>query len=80
MSEKYTEVIGRFHLWRESLREKWSQVREEGGLEGSLKQRTNELKEKAIADGMLTLRRVALLNAMRGVTSIQEVLRVTLDN
>lgn len=48
MSEKYTEVIGRFHLWRESLREKWSQVREEGGLEDSLKQKTNELKEKAI--------------------------------
>jgi hypothetical protein len=28
----------------------------------------------------LTLRRVALLNAMRGITTIQEVLRVTLEN
>jgi type IV pilus assembly protein PilB len=38
------------------------------------------LKQRAIQEGMLTLRRVGLLNAMRGVTSIQEVLRVTLDN
>jgi len=40
----------------------------------------DKLKARAIEEGMLTLRRVALLNAMRGVTSIQEVLRVTLEN
>jgi type IV pilus assembly protein PilB len=40
----------------------------------------DKLKDRAVAEGMLTLRRVALLNAMRGVTSIQEVLRVTLEN
>jgi len=39
----------------------------------------DNLKATAMAEGMLTLRRVALLNAMRGITSIQEVLRVTLD-
>jgi hypothetical protein len=29
---------------------------------------------------MLTLRRVGVLNAMRGVTSVQEILRITQDN
>ena len=46
-------------------------------VEGASK---DKLKEQAVTEGMLTLRRVALLNAMRGITSIQEVLRVTLDN
>ncbi|MEZ6014120.1 MAG: ATPase, T2SS/T4P/T4SS family [Planctomycetota bacterium] len=46
-------------------------------VEGASK---DKLKDRAVEEGMLTLRRVALLNAMRGITSIQEVLRVTLDN
>lgn len=37
-----------------------------------------EIKAEAIRQGMLTLRRVGLLNAMRGRTSLEEVLRVTL--
>lgn len=37
-----------------------------------------EVRAKAIEQGMITLRRAALLNAMRGNTSIEEVLRVTL--
>jgi type IV pilus assembly protein PilB len=37
-----------------------------------------EIRSKAIELGMITLRRAALLNAMRGNTSIEEVLRVTL--
>ena len=37
-----------------------------------------ELKAQALKDGMLTLRRVGLLNAMRGKTSLEEVLRVTM--
>ncbi len=37
----------------------------------------HELKAEAISQGMVTLRRVGLLNAMRGRTSLQEVLRVT---
>ncbi len=37
-----------------------------------------EIRNKAIELGMVTLRRAALLNAFRGKTSIEEVLRVTL--
>ena len=39
-----------------------------------------DLKNEAVRKGMLTLRRVGLLNAARGVTSIEEVLRVTLGD
>lgn len=39
-----------------------------------------ELKAEAVRLGMLTLRRVGLMNAMRGITSIAEVLRVTMDD
>ena len=35
------------------------------------------IKRKALGQGMLTLRRVGLVNAMRGVTSIEEVLSIT---
>jgi type IV pilus assembly protein PilB len=38
----------------------------------------HELKAEGSAQGMLTLRRVGLLNAMRGKTSLEEVLRVTM--
>src|SRR6185369_12390004 len=37
-----------------------------------------EIKTQAIADGMITLRQAALLNAVRGKTSLEEVARVTL--
>jgi type IV pilus assembly protein PilB len=37
-----------------------------------------EVKEEAINEGMLTLRRCGVLNTMRGRTSMEEVLRVTL--
>ena len=37
-----------------------------------------EIRAKAIEQGMVTLRRAALLNALRGNTTIDEVLRVTL--
>jgi len=36
-----------------------------------------EIKAAAIEEGMITLRRAALLNVMRGVTSLEEVVRVT---
>jgi len=39
----------------------------------------HDMRAEAVAQGMLTLRRVGLLNAMRGRTSLEEVLRVTLD-
>ncbi len=38
-----------------------------------------EIKEMAISQGMLTLRRSALVKLIQGVTSIQEVMRVTID-
>ncbi|GJM45345.1 MAG: type IV-A pilus assembly ATPase PilB [Gemmatimonadota bacterium] len=37
-----------------------------------------DVKAKAIPEGMLTLRRAGLLNALRGRTSLEEVLRVTM--
>lgn len=40
----------------------------------------DDIKRSAVQMGMLTLRRVGLLNAMRGRTSIEEVLRVTLGD
>ena len=40
----------------------------------------DDIKAQAISDGMLTLRRVGVLNAMRGVTSVQEILRITQEH
>ena len=37
-----------------------------------------DIKQEALVQGMVSLRRVALLNAMRGRTSLQEALRVTI--
>lgn len=39
-----------------------------------------DIKKIAMENGMITLRRAGLLNAMRGVTSIEEVLRVSLTD
>jgi type IV pilus assembly protein PilB len=39
-----------------------------------------EIRNEAMQEGMITLRRCALLNAARGNTSIEEVLRVTLND
>ncbi len=39
-----------------------------------------DLKAEAVRGGMLTLRRVGLLNALRGRTSLEEILRTTLDD
>jgi type IV pilus assembly protein PilB len=39
----------------------------------------HDLKNEAVRQGMMTLRRVGLMNAMRGRTTLEEVLRVTLD-
>ncbi|MCA9001230.1 MAG: Flp pilus assembly complex ATPase component TadA, partial [Planctomycetes bacterium] len=40
---------------------------------------TADIKSKALEEGMLSLRRVGLLNVLRGVTSVEEVLRITLE-
>jgi type IV pilus assembly protein PilB len=41
---------------------------------------SQELKDQAISEGMLTLRRVGVLNVIRGITSLAEVMRVTIDD
>jgi type II secretory ATPase GspE/PulE/Tfp pilus assembly ATPase PilB-like protein len=38
------------------------------------------MKRHAVEQGMITLRRVGLLNVMRGRTSLEEVLRVTMED
>jgi len=40
----------------------------------------DDMKQQALDEEMLTLRRVAILNAIRGTTSVEEVLRITLDD
>ncbi len=40
----------------------------------------DDLKLQAIEEGMITLRRVGVLNTLRGITSVPEVLRITLDD
>jgi len=40
----------------------------------------HDIKRAAVRNGMLSLRRVGLLNAMRGRTSLEEVLRVTMND
>ncbi|MBK7643530.1 MAG: Flp pilus assembly complex ATPase component TadA [Planctomycetes bacterium] len=40
----------------------------------------HDLKRHAVEQGMITLRRVGLLNVMRGRTSLEEVLRVTMED
>jgi type IV pilus assembly protein PilB len=44
------------------------------------KQSAMDLKMTAVKKGMLTLRRTGLLNAMRGKTSLEEVLRITMND
>jgi type IV pilus assembly protein PilB len=39
----------------------------------------DDIREVALRQGMLTLRRVGIMNAIRGITSVEEVLRITLD-
>lgn len=40
----------------------------------------HDIKSEAISQGMLTLRRIGILNVIRGRTSLEEVLRVTLED
>jgi len=39
-----------------------------------------DLKQQAIEEGMITLRRAGILNAIRGKTSLEEVIRVTMED
>ena len=40
----------------------------------------SDIKQQALKEGMLTLRKVGLLNVMRGNTSIEEVLKITMGD
>ncbi len=50
------------------------------GIKRMIVERANvqDLKKKAIEEGMITLRRCAVLNVIRGKTSLEEMLRVTM--
>ena len=48
MGDKYTNLIGRFHLAKEAAKEKWSTPKEEGGIAHTIGQRADEAKEKVI--------------------------------
>jgi type IV pilus assembly protein PilB len=39
-----------------------------------------DIKKEAITEGMVTLRRCGLLNAIRGKTSLEEVIQVTMTD
>ena len=55
-------------------------------IEGELKRMivegrsVQELKAEGVRQGMITLRRAGILNAIRGKTSLEEVLRVTMGD
>ena len=40
---------------------------------------SDEIQDKAISEGMLTMQLDGLIKAMIGMTSIQEILRVTIE-
>lgn len=48
MGEKYTSLVGRLHLAKEAVKEKWSATKEEGGISHTLGQKADEVKEKVI--------------------------------
>ena len=49
-------------------------------LKRSIIEGTNvvEIKKMARQEGMITLRQCAILNALRGLTSVEEIVRVTM--
>lgn len=48
MGERYSDLVGRFHLYKEAIKDKWNTVKEDGGLKNSLQKRTEELKDVTI--------------------------------
>ena len=48
MGEKYSSAVGRFHMAKEFVKEKWSSTKDEGGVAHSLAAQANEAKEKVI--------------------------------
>ncbi len=48
MSEKYSGLVGRFHLWKEGVKQRWQGVKEEGGVESVIKNTSGRVKEDLI--------------------------------
>lgn len=48
MGEKYASAVGRFHLAKESARQKWASTQEEGGVAHTVGARVDEAKERVI--------------------------------
>ena len=48
MGDKYTNLIGRFHLAKEAVKEKWSSTKEEGGIAHDIGKKADDVREKVI--------------------------------
>lgn len=48
MGEKYSSAVGRIHLAKETVKEKWASTKEEGGVAHTLETRVDEAKENVI--------------------------------
>ena len=48
MGEKYSDLVGRFHLAKEAVREKWASTKEEGGITHTISSKVDEVKEGVI--------------------------------
>jgi hypothetical protein len=48
MGDKYTGRVGRLHLAKEAVKEKWSSAKEEGGIDHTFREKANQVKEDVI--------------------------------
>ena len=48
MGEKYANLVGRVHLVKESIREKWASTKEEGGITHTIGTKVDQVKEDVI--------------------------------
>ena len=48
MGDKYTSLIGRFHLAKEAAKDKWSSTKEEGGIAHDIGKKADDVREKVI--------------------------------
>ena len=48
MSEKYSSLVGRLHLWKEGLKNWWGSVKDEGGIKESVVNKKDQIKNDLI--------------------------------
>lgn len=48
MGEKYSNLVGRFHLAKEAIREKWASTKEEGGFTHRVGTKVDQVREDVI--------------------------------